>query len=69
MEDTGRGIAPEHQPHVFERFFRADSARSNGGAGLGLSIAKGLVEMQHGQIWIESRPGEGTRVTIELPLA
>jgi signal transduction histidine kinase len=69
VEDTGRGIAPEHQPHVFERFFRADSARSNGGAGLGLSIAKGLVEMQHGQIWIESRPGEGTRVTIELPLA
>lgn len=68
IADTGSGVAPEHLPHVFDRFYRAsDSARSSdGGAGLGLSIAKALVEAQHGQIRIESRGGQGTRVTLTL---
>lgn len=68
VTDTGSGIAPEHLPHVFERFYQADSARrSRGGSGLGLSIAKALIEAQHGQIRLESRPGEGTRVSLLLP--
>ena len=68
VEDTGAGIPPEHLPHVFDRFYRADSARgASGNAGLGLSIARGLVEAQHGRIAIASRHGHGTRVTITLP--
>jgi signal transduction histidine kinase len=67
--DTGEGIAPAHLPHVFERFYRADSARGTSGSGLGLSIAKGLISAQHGQIAITSELGKGTRVTISLPLA
>jgi len=69
IADTGGGITPEHLPHVFERFYRADSAHSGGGSGLGLSIAKGLIEAQHGQITIASQPGQGTRVTVILPSA
>lgn len=69
--DTGSGIAPEHVPHVFERFYRPDSARSSasGGSGLGLSIARALIQAQQGQISIDSRLGEGTRVTLALPAA
>jgi signal transduction histidine kinase len=71
VADSGSGVAPEHLPHVFERFFRADSARSDerGGSGLGLSIAKALVEVQQGQIAITSRLGQGTCVTLMLPEA
>ena len=67
VSDTGEGIAAAYLPHVFERFYRADSARGASGSGLGLSIAKGLIEAQHGQIAIASEPGKGTRVTIVLP--
>jgi len=68
--DTGSGIAPGDLPHVFERFYRADSARSdNRGSGLGLSIAKALVEAQGGQIAIASQLGKGTSVVVELPSA
>lgn len=71
ITDTGSGIAPEHLPHVFERFYRADPARGreNGNAGLGLSIAQGLVRAMGGQIGIESRPGVGTTVSVALPHA
>lgn len=71
VADTGSGIAPEHLRRVFERFYRADSARSdqNGGSGLGLAIARALVEAQHGHIRIESRVGQGTRVVVALPIA
>ncbi len=71
VSDTGRGIAPEHLPHVFERFRRADEARGRdaGGAGLGLSIAKALVEAHQGEISLESAPGQGTTVRVRLPLA
>lgn len=69
IADTGSGIAPEHLPHIFERFYRADPARGreNGNAGLGLSIAKGLVEAMHGRITVTSAAGAGTTVSVALP--
>jgi signal transduction histidine kinase len=68
VSDNGSGIAPEHLPHVFERFYRADD-QGSGGSGLGLSIARALVQAMRGKIDLESRPGEGTRVTVCLPIA
>ena len=69
VHDTGSGIAAKHLPHVFERFFRANSARLDGtsGAGLGLSIAQSIIAMHHGTIVITSDVGQGTQVTITLP--
>ena len=69
VSDTGLGIAPEHCDKVFDRCFRVDTARSASreGAGLGLSIAKCLVEQYDGTIALESQPGTGTTVTFELP--
>ena len=71
IADTGEGITPEDAEHVFERFFRVDRARraNTGGSGLGLSIARGIVEAHGGRIWLESWPGAGTRVTVSLPAA
>ncbi|NNJ11603.1 histidine kinase [Chloroflexales bacterium ZM16-3] len=67
VADNGSGIPPEHLPHVFERFYRADQARgTSGNAGLGLPIAKGLIEAQQGKIGITSTLGSGTTVTITL---
>jgi two-component system OmpR family sensor kinase/two-component system sensor histidine kinase BaeS len=73
VADTGEGIAPEDLPHVFDRFWRADPARTRGerwagGTGLGLSVAQSLVEAQGGRIWAESMPGKGTTVRFTLPL-
>jgi signal transduction histidine kinase len=70
VSDTGPGIAPEHLPFVFDRFYRADPARSdrNGGSGLGLAIAKALVEAQHGQVGVESKTGQGTTFWFTLPV-
>ncbi|NTU79275.1 MAG: cell wall metabolism sensor histidine kinase WalK [Chloroflexales bacterium] len=69
VADTGEGIAPEDLPHVFERFYRGEKSRSraSGGAGLGLTIARGIVEAHGGTITIASAPGEGTRVRFTLP--
>ncbi len=68
VSDTGNGIAPESLPHVFERFYKAEESRSDRRtAGLGLSIAKPIIELHHGDIRIESTLGVGTRVTITLP--
>ncbi|RRN74805.1 sensor histidine kinase [Peribacillus simplex] len=68
VKDQGTGISPEHLPHVFERFYRVDSsrARKTGGNGLGLSIARTLVESFGGKLEIQSGVGEGTLVTITL---
>lgn len=70
IADTGPGIAPEHLPRIFERFYRVDKARSRatGGAGLGLSIAAEAAELLGGRIEVESRPGEGSRFTLILPM-
>lgn len=66
--DSGRGIAAGDLPRVFDRYWQ--SSRTNRqGAGLGLAIAKGIVEAHGGRIWIESRPGEGTTASFTLPLA
>jgi len=71
MTDDGDGIAAEHLPHVFERFYRADGARDreHGGAGIGLAIANALVEAHHGHITASSQgPGTGATFTIVLPV-
>jgi signal transduction histidine kinase len=69
VEDTGEGIAQDALRRMFDRFWRGDRARSSAGAGLGLAIARGLVEAQGGRIWAESRPGGGARVNFTLPAA
>lgn len=69
VADTGPGIAPEHLPHVFDRFYRADPSRSRqaGGAGLGLSISRWIAEGHGGTISVESESGRGSRFTVSLP--
>jgi len=73
VSDTGKGISPDVLPHIFERFFQADQARSAvgtgvRGAGLGLSLVKWIVDHHNGTIAVESRPGEGSAFTVRLPL-
>jgi signal transduction histidine kinase len=68
VSDTGQGIAPEELPHVFDRFYRGDTSRdrASGGSGLGLSIARALIEAHGGTIDVQSTPGEGTTFSILL---
>src|SRR5512138_1532986 len=71
ISDTGEGIRASDLPHIFERFYRGDAARSrsrgNGGAGLGLAIARGIVQAHGGTIRVESEPGKGTQFTFYIP--
>lgn len=68
VHDTGVGIAPDALPRIFERFYKADRARSGGGTGLGLSIARHLVEAHGGKIWAESIVSQGSTFYFSLPL-
>lgn len=72
VRDTGAGIPPEHLEHIFDRFYRVDKSRSRrvgGGSGIGLTIARALVEAQGGRIWVESAgEGQGSTFTFALPM-
>jgi CheY-like chemotaxis protein len=68
VRDTGRGIAASELPHIFERFWRAKD-HTKTGTGLGLHIAKGIVEAHGGQLWVESQLGRGSTFFFTLPLA
>lgn len=71
VQDTGIGIAPEHLPHIFERFYRVDPARARAegnSSGLGLALVKWVVEAHHGSILVKSQPGQGSSFTVTLPL-
>lgn len=70
VEDHGQGITKEHQEHIFERFYQITPTQpGKRGIGLGLAICQGLVEAHHGQIWVESEPGQGSTFSFSLPLA
>ena len=71
VADTGQGIPDEDINNVFDRFYRGEKSRSRefGGAGLGLAIAKGIVEAHGGRIWVESSPGKGSRFSFSVPKA
>jgi signal transduction histidine kinase len=67
VEDTGEGLESDAPARMFDRFWRADRARSGNGTGLGLAIARGLVEAHGGRIWAENRTQGGARVSFTLP--
>jgi two-component system OmpR family sensor kinase len=69
IADEGAGIPPEDLPHIFERFYRGDAARTRqlSSTGLGLAIVRAIVQAHHGQIQVESQPGQGTRFTLTVP--
>ncbi len=71
IQDTGIGIAPQHLPLIFERFYRVDPARSQRveGSGLGLSIVEWIVHAHGGSIDVESQEGRGSTFSVTLPLA
>jgi signal transduction histidine kinase len=71
VADNGGGMAPADAEHAFDRFYRADAARSrdSGGSGLGLAIAKAIVDAHGGTIELATAPGAGTSVTVRLPRA
>jgi len=69
VSDTGEGISADDLPRVFEQFYRGEKSRSRatGGAGLGLAIARGIVEAHGGRIWVESQFGQGAHFFFTLP--
>jgi signal transduction histidine kinase/DNA-binding response OmpR family regulator len=68
IKDTGDGIAPEHLPHVFDRFYRVDPTHKMEGTGIGLSLSRELAEVHRGTIFLDSELGKGTMVTVRIPL-
>ena len=70
IRDTGIGIAPQHTPHIFERFYRVDKARTRteGGSGLGLAISQNIAEVHRGKIEVRSEVGEGSTFSVLLPI-
>jgi len=68
--DQGEGIEADHLPHIFDRFYKVDAARSTnrGGAGLGLAIVRRIVMLHGGKVYVDSQPGQGSIFTVELPL-
>ena len=69
VSDTGTGIPADELERVFERFYKADRARSGGGTGLGLSIARHIIEAHGGRIWVESIEGQGSTFFFTIPLS
>ena len=69
VKDTGTGIAAEHLPRIFDRFYRADSSRSSEGVGLGLALVKSIMDLHGGSASVASEPGRGTTVTLSFPNA
>ena len=67
VQDTGSGIAAEHLRHVFDRFYRADRARSSEGSGLGLALVKSIAELHGGSVVLTSEIDRGTRVAVRFP--
>ncbi len=70
VSDTGLGIPKKDLPHIFDRFHRADNVSTDaiGGVGLGLTIAKYIIDSHKGRIWVESEPGKGSTFSFTLPL-
>lgn len=70
VQDTGIGIAPEHQSRIFDRFYRVnqDRSRHSGGSGLGLPIARAIAQAHHGSLEVQSQLGKGSTFTVRLPL-
>ena len=68
VSDNGCGIAAEHLPRVFDRFYRAESSRGSDGAGLGLALVKSIVDLHGGSAKIDSEVGRGTTVKLTFPL-
>jgi two-component system, OmpR family, heavy metal sensor histidine kinase CusS len=68
VQDSGCGIAAEHLPKLFDRFYRVDSARSMYGTGLGLAIVKSIMELHGGSVKVNSKVDQGTSVTVKFPL-
>jgi two-component system sensor histidine kinase KdpD len=68
VADRGPGVPTAERDHVFEKFYRLDQAGTQGGAGLGLAICRGLVEAHGGRIWVEDREGGGARLRFTLPI-